>query len=131
MAAWELGTSGHPTSKAPPATHTVPAAAAPHRVTTVEHPSAPPAPAHPALTLTAARGNCWLSVTAVASGKTLYQGTLILGQKVRFGLRRPLAIRVGAPWNLDADIGGRAVTSSLPTITANVLATAKGLKITS
>jgi RodZ C-terminal domain len=109
----------------------VPVAPAPRRTTTVERPSPSPAPAHPALTLIAARGNCWLSVTTVASGKAVYQGTLLQGEKVRFGLRRPLTIRVGAPWNLDAHIGARAVTSSLPTVTANVLATAKGLKITS
>ena len=81
------------------------------------------------LALTAARGSCWLSVRiGSAAGRTLYQATLQQGRTVRFGLRRPLWIRVGAPWNLDATIGHRSLTGALPSHVGDVLATSAGLR---
>lgn len=62
-----------------------------------------------------------------ATGKTVYEQTLQQGQVVRFGLRRALFIRLGAPWNLDASIGGRPVTAALPAQTGNVRAAASGI----
>jgi len=53
-----------------------------------------------ALVLTGVRGSCWLWVRiGSTSGPTVYEQTLQAGQTVRFGLRRPLWIRLGAPWN--------------------------------
>jgi len=83
----------------------------------------------PTLTLTATRGNCWLLVQiASRAGRTVYERTLQPGQTVRFGLSKPLSIRVGAPWNLDATIGRRSVTAVLPSVTGDILATASGLR---
>lgn len=132
---WLLGRSqARPVSSAPPSQvlvrtpTTTPAtqAAPPHTKHAVVH-----AAVRPPLTLTAARGSCWLSVhLGSGSGKTLYEGTLQAGQSVRFGLRRPLWIRIGAPWNVDAMIGSRSMTASLPSLTGNVLVSRGGVQAT-
>jgi len=84
--------------------------------------------AAPALTLAAARGRCWLSVRIGSStGATVYERTLEQGQTVRFGLRKPLCIRLGAPGNVDATIGETRV-SGLPVHVADVMATAAGIQ---
>jgi cytoskeleton protein RodZ len=134
IAVWQLGGSGgtgvvnapRPTTKTSP-----PAPARKH----AHHPAATvqPSPRRPAplLTLTAARGNCWLSVRIGSrAGHTLYEQTLQKGQTVRFGLRKRLWIRLGAPWNLDATIGGRPFRTALPTRTGDLLATSSGLRAT-
>ena len=90
----------------------------------VAAPKSPP----PALTLVAARGDCWLSVQVnSSSGRVLYERILRQGQKVRFGLRKPLWIRFGAPGNVEATIGKRSITTSLPLGTSFVVATRKGM----
>jgi cytoskeletal protein RodZ len=101
----------------------------PHRpVAAARTPSQAPTPA---LTLTAARGACWLTVRIGSSaGATRYAHTLQPGQSVRFGLRKPLWIRLGAPWNLDATIGRRPVTSALPPRTGDIIVTARRLQRT-
>jgi hypothetical protein len=132
---WLLGRSrAEPENSAPPAQVLV------RTPTTTQAP--PPAPRHtkptvvhtaaqPPLTLTAARGSCWLSVhVGSGSGKTLYEGTLQPGQSVRFGLRSPLWIRIGAPWNVEAVIGSRSMTTSLPTLTGNILVSRGGVRAT-
>jgi hypothetical protein len=82
----------------------------------------------PALTLQATRGDCWLAVRKGSrSGPVLYQGVLRAGQTARFGLRKTLWLRLGAPWNLDASIGRRSVTSDLPDQTGNAQASAHGI----
>jgi hypothetical protein len=131
LAAWLLGSSGGsspPPRAGAPAHHASPAAvvAAPPR------PAGRPRPARPAavpsLTLVASRGPCWLLVQiGSAAGRTVYVRTLQPGRAVSFGLRRPLWIRVGAPWNLDARIGERSVTAALPAQTGDVIVTARGL----
>jgi hypothetical protein len=84
------------------------------------------------LVLTAARGSCWLWVRiGSAGGRTTYMRTLQPGQTLRFGLRRPLWIRLGAPWNIDAAIGQRSLNQLLPIQTGDVLATTAGLRATS
>jgi cytoskeletal protein RodZ len=90
-----------------------------------------PAPAHvPILVVTAARGSCWLLVRLGSStGPTIYQQTLQSGRTLRLGLRKGLWIRIGAPWNLDASVGGRSL--SLPSQVGDVLATAGGFTPTS
>jgi cytoskeleton protein RodZ len=85
----------------------------------------------PPLTLTASHGSCWLSVhLGSGSGKTVYEGTLQPGETVRFGLRSPLWIRIGAPWNVVAVIGSRSMTASLPALTGNVLVSRGGVHST-
>jgi hypothetical protein len=59
-------------------------------------------------------------------GPVVYQGTLEQGQVARFGLKKRLWVRLGAPWNVDAKIGGRAA-SGLPLRTGDVVAAPTGL----
>jgi hypothetical protein len=60
-----------------------------------------------------------------ATGPTVVERTLEEGQTVRFGLAKPLWIRLGDPPSLDATIAGRDVTAQLPAQTGDVLVTAK------
>ncbi len=130
IAVWQLGGSGgtHLVRATPPAgrTHTpAPTPALRPPSTAQASRRRPP----PLLTLTAAAGSCWLSVRIGSSaGRTIYERTLPRGQTVRFGLRKPLWIRLGAPWNLDARLGDRAVTLTLPAHTGDMLATRSGLR---
>jgi len=132
VAVWQLGGSGGTgiVKTTRPATQTH----APTRARTHGHhpaATAQPSPRRPppSLTLTATHGNCWLSVRIGSSaGRAVYEQTLQQGQTVRFGLRRLLWIRLGAPWNLDATIGGRPVTAALPSRTGDLLATPSGLR---
>jgi hypothetical protein len=81
------------------------------------------------LALSAARGSCWLSVRIGSrAGRVVYEQMLQQGQTVRFGLRKALWIRFGAPWNLDATIGARHVTGALPSRTGDALATITGFR---
>ena len=78
------------------------------------------------LVLVAARGDCWLSVrTGSREGRVVYQGMLREGDSLPVAGTR-LWIRIGAPWNLEARLNGRAL-SGLPTDTGNVLVTKVGL----
>jgi transcriptional regulator with XRE-family HTH domain len=129
VALWQLGGSGgtgvvkatHPATQTHAETH------AHHPAATVQ-PSRRPSPL-PLLTLNAVRGRCWLSVRIGSrSGRTVYEQTLQEGQTVRFGLRKMLWIRFGAPWNLDATIGSRQVTGALPSRTGDIFATSSGLR---
>jgi len=125
VAAWRLGGASGPRPATPAPAPPAPAPRPRRPVVATTRTPAPP----PALTLTAARGTCWLAVQVGSStGPLVYEQTLQQGQMVRFGLRRPLWIRVGAPWNLEATIGGRSVTAALPQTTGNVVATAGGLR---
>jgi cytoskeleton protein RodZ len=138
LAVWLLGSTGgsNPSSRSTatrPIRH--PSVAARPAVKTPRPPdgstqaSTPPLPT---LTLVAARGPCWLLVAlGSATGRTVYVRTLQAGERLHFGLRKPLWIRVGAPWNLEASIGDRSVSSSLPTHTGDLIATADGLRPTS
>jgi cytoskeleton protein RodZ len=79
------------------------------------------------LVLTAARGDCWLSVRKGSpEGRLLFQGMLLHGESLRFISKR-LWVRMGAPWNLRARLNGRAVTG-LPADTGNVVVTRAGLR---
>jgi len=81
-----------------------------------------------ALVMRASTGDCWLSVRVGGDlGPVAFQRTLLQGESVRFGLRRPLWIRLGAPWNLNATIAGRVVSNQLPQQTGNILVTAGGV----
>jgi cytoskeleton protein RodZ len=81
------------------------------------------------LVLVAARGDCWLSIRAGSrDGRVLEEGLLREGSSVRVAAKR-LWIRIGAPWNLDARLNGRALRA-LPANTGNVFLTAAGLEPT-
>jgi len=85
--------------------------------------------AHAVLALTAVHGSCWvLARVRSSTGTVIAEQTLAQGQTARFGLLRPLWIRLGAPWNVEAWIGKKSVTGRLPTLTGNVLVTASGLQ---
>ena len=124
---WQLGSSRPTTvrSAAPPVNAASPISSSPpvpkvRRAPTVKHPS---------LVLAAARGPCWVLVRlGSATGKVVEERTLQQGQTVRFGLRRPLWIRLGAPWNADVSIGGRVFNASLPTTPVNMLVSARGAR---
>ena len=91
----------------------------------------PKAPAHvaqatpaPVAVLTAARGDCWILVKR--GDRVVWRGTLHRGSTIRLGLGRRLWLRLGAPWNLAVQVGGRPV-GRLPHTTANVLLSRAGL----
>jgi len=125
---WRLSTGGGSGTHTPPAQHVAGARTPPTTPAAV----VPALPATAAsLTLKAARGSCWLLVRVGSkSGPIAYERTLKPGGHVRFGLRKPLWITVGAPWNLEAAIGGRTVTPDLPTATGVVIARRAGIAST-
>ena len=100
------------------------------RSTPSPHPRRVAPPPRPgSVTFTATRGRCWLSVhVGSLDGPTVYERTLDQGQTARFGLKKPLWIRLGAPQNLDAAIGGTRV-ADLPTSVATVKVTAVGVAV--
>jgi hypothetical protein len=140
LAVWQLGVGSGPrvVNAVPPAAH--------HRRAprlAPRHPSRaplvvrtrPPAvhPTRPhrraSLTLTAARGRCWLLVRIGSSaGRTVYEQTLEQGQSVRFGLRRLLWIRVGAPGDISAAINGHVIASPPLSGSGDLVATSTGLR---
>lgn len=127
VAAWELASGGGGGNRAAPPPVTAPRTTTtrPQPTTTAGHVTKK----RPAtLVIAATRGDCWLSVTIQATGKTVYERTLAEGATLRFGLKRPLAIRFGAPSNVTASIGGRDVSSELPSSTAEIVATGRGLQ---
>jgi cytoskeleton protein RodZ len=79
------------------------------------------------LAVTASRGDCWLSVRVGSrDGRVLYEGTLREGDSLRFARTR-LWVRMGAPWNLEARLNGRALRG-LPAATGNVFITRAGVR---
>ena len=130
IAVWQLeGTGGTHSAKPTPSQETqTNAPSARHSPTTSKRVTSRP---QPVLALTASRGKCWLLVRIGSSaGPTVYEQTLRQGNTVRFGLRKPLWIRLGAPWNLDATIGGHSADSELPRHLGDLFATAAGLRPT-
>jgi len=139
IAVWQLGSGGGGTpartrtvaTSPPPATSLPPDRPRPRRRAhepPVHRPVRPPAP-RAVLVLAAERGSCWLLVRrGSSSGAVIFERTLAPGQRVRFGVRKPLWIRIGAPWNLDASLRGRNIARELPPVTANVVVTAGGVR---
>jgi cytoskeleton protein RodZ len=79
------------------------------------------------LVLVAARGDCWLSVRAGSrEGRILYEGLLREGRSLRFAGKR-LWVRMGAPWNLEARLNGKAA-SGLPAEAGNVFVKWAGIR---
>jgi cytoskeletal protein RodZ len=130
IGAWQLDRKGP--SVAPPSTPHA-QAPAPRRTAAPAHAQVSKTAAHTtptksSLALTAARGTCWLQVRVGSStGRLVAEETLQPGRTARFGLQQPLWIRLGAPWNVEASIGRRSVTASLPTRTGNVLVDARSV----
>jgi len=122
VVAWQLAASGKtPRAATPPA--------AVHRHARAHHVAAQQPQRQPAnLTLTAARGSCWLRVQSGA--RVVFERTLEQGRTVRFGLGQPLSIRLGAPWNVEAWIGRRSVTAALPQRIGDVVVGVDGVRST-
>jgi cytoskeleton protein RodZ len=124
--AWGLSGKGSHHASPPPST-------AQKRTTTrVALPAAPRTATQPQtvarIVLVARRGRCWLSIhLGSATGRLVYERTLEQGRTARFVSTR-LWIRIGAPWNLDARLNGKAV--QLPASTGDVVATPTGLRAT-
>jgi cytoskeleton protein RodZ len=125
---WQLGNSSPTTvrSAAPAVNSPRPISSSPP-VTTVR--ATPARKSHPSIVLTAARGPCWVLVRiGSAAGTVVEERTLQQGETARFGLRRQLWIRLGAPWNVDVALGRRSVDASLPATPGNVLVAASGVR---
>src|SRR6476619_6219209 len=124
--AWGLSGKGSHHASRPPSTaqrHTTARAAVPAAPRTATQPK-PVA----RIALIATRGRCWLSIhLGSATGKLVYERTLEQGRTARFVSPR-LWIRIGAPWNLDATLNGKAV--QLPASTGDVVVTPTGLRAT-
>jgi cytoskeleton protein RodZ len=130
VAVWQLGGSS-PTTLGPSQRGVIPAKQLPApSVRAKRVPSPATAPRAPSsLVLVAARGPCWLLARiGSGTGPVIEEHTLQQGQVARFGLKRPLWIRLGAPWNVNASMGNRSVTASLPAVIGNVLVTANGVR---
>jgi hypothetical protein len=86
------------------------------------------APVPAVLTVTAARGDSWMSVRlASTSGKRLFEGVLRQNQQIRLEGSR-LVARFGAGANLDARLGNRPV-SLRPFGIHDVVVTAAGMRV--
>ena len=135
IAVWQLGSSSRnavqpatPPASATPADGT-PAPLAQASKDSPAHVTRPRTRTHAVLALTAVHGSCWLLARLRSStGTVIAEQTLAQGQTARFGLLRPLWIRLGAPWNVEAWIGKKSITGLLPTLTGNVLVTAGGVQ---
>ena len=121
-AAWKLGSDGKAVHTQTTGVGTT--AAQPP----VRRPPAAAPPAAPAYAVfRAARGSCWLLVRSSGpAGPVLYERTLTQGSTLRLPVGRALWVRIGAPWNLDLSVAGRAV-DGLPTTPANVLVSKRGV----
>jgi cytoskeleton protein RodZ len=127
IAVWQLAGSGSTKVDAPPTI----AVSEPHAPRPAQPNSTAPS-AHratfTALALTAVKGPCWLIARLGSSaGPVVAQQMLQQGQTAKFGLKKPLWIRLGAPWNLAATLGRRTITAALPALTGNVLVTPSGI----
>jgi cytoskeletal protein RodZ len=98
-------------------------------------PAASPAPAPAAgkaravakVVLTAAGGDCWVSVRAgAASGELLFAGTIFEGESQRFSGRR-VWLEVGAAQNLRITVNGRRIRN-VPTSSPVLVVTANGVR---
>jgi cytoskeleton protein RodZ len=77
------------------------------------------------LTLTAARGDCWVEVHAGSpTGELLFAGTIEDGRTMTFSRRR-LWLAIGRPDNLDAKVNGKRVARPLA---ESILVTARGIR---
>ena len=97
---WALSSRGH---AGPASAQAAPAAPA-------RHATKPAAVQHPApvvATLRATRGDCWVRVSR--GDHVVWIGTLRQGRTLKLGLAQRLVVRLGAPWNVDAQVAGRTL----------------------
>ena len=75
----------------------------------------------------ATRDRSWLSVRIGGpAGKEIYRGTLQQGGRLKYGLARPIWVRMGRPLALDIRIGRTPVAAGMSAAPANLLLTAGG-----
>jgi len=96
---WAFSARAH--HAAPPAARAATPATAPK----VAHTAAVKPPVPEVATLHAVRGDSWVQVSR--GGRVLWTGTLRQGRTLKLGVRKPLVVRLGAPWNVDARVAGR------------------------
>jgi cytoskeletal protein RodZ len=109
VAVWQLGFTSAKRTPIPTA-----AAEAPRVVVkpvTRRTAAVKPAVVRPAtLVVRASRGDCWVLVRSGGpSGHVLYERILGHGGTLRFGLKRKLWVRLGAPWNADVTARGKSL----------------------
>jgi hypothetical protein len=87
-----------------------------------------PAATTPMLVLLARRTGCWVSARAgSATGKSLYEGNLESGHRLRLPLaKRGVWLRLGAAGNLAATLNGKQL-AAFPQGTVDILVTARGI----
>jgi len=74
----------------------------------------------------ARRDRSWLSIRIGGSnGREVFRGTLERGHALRYGLARPVWMRMGRPHALDITIG-KALVGNLPHDPSNLLLTRSG-----
>jgi hypothetical protein len=125
------GRSEEPGRAAAEAEGSVPVVAlarSPEPATAVARPTAAPVtPARARLVLTAARGECWVSIRAgSAEGRVLYEGVVAAGERVRYSAAR-LWIRLGAAANVELRANGKPV-DTLSAGTFDIVVTPTGVK---
>jgi hypothetical protein len=107
---WQLGFTSAKRTPIPQAKAAAPAArhAARPQATPASRPKRVAATAPRTLVVRAVRGDCWVAVRLGSpTGPVLYQQVVGKGGVVRFGLKRALWVRLGAPWNTDVTVRGR------------------------
>ena len=128
LAAWRLGASSTSHVAQPPASGVPAASAAPAPTVKARAAAkgAAPAVTQAVAVISAARGDCWLSVhTGGPQGALLYEGTLSQGATKRFTLSHAIWVRMGRPNVLDVVVAGRPV-GGLPAAPANILLSRTG-----
>jgi cytoskeleton protein RodZ len=116
------GGQHHHVAYAPPLPRVAARTTAPERPAT-----AAPRPTTARITLTAARGPCWMSVRlGSATGTSVYERTLQQGETVRF-TGTSLWMRLGAPWNLEATLNGKP--AQLPAAIGDVIVSPSAVRI--
>jgi hypothetical protein len=115
VAVWQLGFTSAERTPIPQAEAAVPRVV--HRaVAPKQHPKAAATarPKHAAVApsgtfvVRAVRGDCWVAVrVGTAHGPMLYERIVRRGDVVRFGLKRALWVRLGAPWNTEITLRGK------------------------
>jgi hypothetical protein len=126
IAAWKFG--GSPAKSGAGGLANAPVVVKHARTTTRKVPRhVAPAPVPARLVLTAAGGDCWLTVrSGSAAGRVVWEGTLSDGKSIRLTARR-LFVLAGAPGNLGLVLNGNRVTL-VPTSTPYAfVATSRGV----
>jgi hypothetical protein len=121
---WQLGFSSAQRTPIPQArlvSNVKPAAPKKHAAAKRKPKAAAPS-GNATLVVRASRGDCWVAVRVGSpSGPVLYERILARGGTLRFGLQKKLWVRLGAPWNADVTLRGKAL-GGLPHAPLNLTA---------